>query len=141
MEAIKSKIDSETTYKVTDKQITVSRGGDSLQIAFTNLEDTIKVFREDIKAEILSIRDEKRGKNCPVCNSFFLPVRRQKYCSKECCKMAVNERSKEFREKQKEAKKEQPKKSGLNEVCKAAKEHNLSYGKYQAMKYMESMRW
>lgn len=141
MEEIRSKVDSETTYKVTDKHITVVRGGDSLQVAFVNLEDTIKVFREDIKEEILRVRDEKKGHCCPVCNSFFLPVRRQKYCSKECCRKATIARSKEWREKHKEIEKPEPKKSRLNEICKEAKEHGMSYGQYQAMKYKESMRW
>ena len=141
MEEIRSKIDSETTYKVTDKQITVSRGGDSLRISFENLEETIRVFREDIKAEILAIRDAKKGSNCPVCDTFFFAKGNRKYCCRECAKLANIQRSKDWRVKNKEIEKTKPEIRGINEICKVAKELGMSYGQYQAMRYKETLRW
>lgn len=137
MEEIRSKIDSETIYKVYDKKVTVSRGGDSLQIAYKNLEETMRIFKPEIQAEIRAIRDAELGQRCKRCDKFFISDRRRKYCSDECCAAAVkfSKRGKPVPKKKKKYK------DPINEINAMARDLGLSYGQYQAMKYKEKMQW
>lgn len=88
MEAIKSKVDKETVYKIFDNKITITRGGDSLQIAYSNLDETIKIFKAEIQDEIRALRDSEKGRRCKHCDKFFISERKRKYCSNECSKAA-----------------------------------------------------
>ena len=130
MEDIKSTADSETIYRVEDEKITVSRGGDSMQIAFENLEDTIKVFREDVQAEIRALRRNIPTKRCGHCNMLFAGARKRKYCNETCQKAAEHERDKKKRKPQ-----------TLAEVNAEARRLGMSYGQYQALRYKENMTW
>ena len=136
MEAIQSKVDKETVYKIFDNKITITRGGDSLQIAYSNLDETIKIFKAEIQDEIRALRDSEKGRRCENCDKFFISMRKRKYCSDECGK-AANERRKKVN-------KDKPKKvykDPVNEFNAEAKANNLSYGKYRAKLYLESMGW
>ena len=59
MEKVKSKVDEKTTYKVSDKQITVLRDGESATLNFYGLENTARIFKDEIREELLAIRFEK----------------------------------------------------------------------------------
>lgn len=136
MEEIQSKFDSETIYKVYDKKVTISRGGDSLQIAYKNLEETIRIFKPEIQAEIRAIRDAELGQNCKYCDKFFISDRRRKYCSDECCAAASK-----FSKRGKPVPRKKKYKDSINEINAMARDLGLSYGQYQAMKYKETMGW
>ena len=137
MEAIHSKVDKETVYKVFDNKITITRGGDSLQIAYSNLEETIKVFKAEIQDEIRALRDSEKGRRCENCDKFYVSMRRRKYCSNECC-IAANEKRKKA---DKGSGRKKVYADPVNEFNAEAKAHNLSYGKYRAKLYLESMGW
>lgn len=144
MKKVKSKIDDKTTYHVGDKHITILRDGESATVAYGTLENFASRLKESIKDELLAIRLEHKGKDCPICSKRFYIKGCNTYCSPECAKEA-NRRN--LREKQELIKKPKdnsvkPKKreSQISEINKNARSLGMSYGQYQAMKYKESMR-
>ena len=144
MKKVKSKIDEKTTYHVGDRSITILRDGESATVNFGTLENFASRLKESIKDELLAIRLEHKGRNCPICNGRFYNKKSNIYCSRECSKEANRRNVKKWNANVKKPKEKSAKannrKSQLSEINNKAKALGMSYGQYQAMRYKETMR-
>ena len=82
-----------------------------------------------------------------ICGKEFEGVGNKRYCSEECRKVANLKANKESYERNKghyikntRPKKRKKRKSQLAELSKEAKLLGVSYGQYQAMKYLEGLK-
>ena len=135
---VKSKVDADTVYKIFDNSIAIHRDGDAMKIAFVNLNSAIKRFRQDIQDEILEIVGDNNTMPCKRCGKLFIKYRHKMYCG-EKCKNAAQEDKRREKRKEERRKKENPK-DLLSEINTKAKSMGLSYGQYQARKYLAAMR-
>lgn len=156
MEAIQSKIDSLTTYKIVGNNITVERDGESIKFYITN-EEMINRFTEEIRNEINEVIDIAKGNNCEICGKRYITIsHKSKYCCDKCKEIARDrrmkvwyaekgkEKAREYYHKQKSSTIKKPKKkkhiSQLTKLNREAREQGMTYGQLQAQRYIESMK-
>lgn len=156
MEAIQSKIDSITTYKIVGNNITVERDGESIKFHITNTE-MINRFSEEIRNEINEVIDIAKGNNCEICGKRYIKIGyRSKYCCDKCKQVARErtskawyaekgkEKAREYYNQQKSSTTKKPKKkkhiSQLTKLNREAREQGMTYGQLQAQRYIKSMK-
>lgn len=156
MEAVQSKIDSLTTYKIVGNHITVERDGELAKFKINN-EEMINRFKEDIQVEIKEVIDKEKGNNCEICGNRYITIsHKSKYCCDKCKQVARErtskawyaekgkEKAREYYHKQKSSTIKKPKKkkhiSQLTKLNREAREQGMTYGQLQAQRYIESMK-
>ncbi len=138
MRKVKSKVDDKTTYRVTDKYITILRDGESVTVKYSSLDSFASRLKDDFKNELLSIRLEQRGRDCPICDTRFYNVRANIYCTPECAKEANRRNMRKHQALLKEARKTlaEPKirKSEAGRIEREARKKGLHYADIQKQK-------
>lgn len=135
MRKVKSKVDEKTTYRVTDKHITILRDGESVTITHGRLDGFASRLKEDFRNELLAIRLEQRGRDCPICGTRFYKVRSNIYCTPECAAEANRRKTKKRNELLKEVRiiPEEPKMriSEAGRIEREARKKGLHYADIQ----------
>lgn len=81
---------------------------------------------------------------CRICGKLFDSKHGSIYCSDECRKIAIKEQTKrrsgyyrEYYKKQRTEKKTKKRKSEISDINAEARALGMTYGQYQAMKYLK----
>ena len=139
MRKIKSNVDLKTTYHVTDKYITIHRDGESATVRYGTLDSFASRLKEGIRNELLDIRLEQRGRDCPICGRRFYSVKSKKYCTTECCQEGNRRYARKRQEELKSTKndnllKENIRKSNAGKIEREARKRGLHYADIQKQK-------
>ena len=136
MRKVKSKIDEKTTYKVTDKYITILRDGESVTITHGRLDGFANRLKEEFKNELLDIRLEQRGRNCPLCSTRFYKAKSNIYCSLECSREANRRNARKYQKALNKSNSVEPsiRISNAGEIEREARENGLHYADIQKQK-------
>lgn len=85
MKHIVSKYDKDTIYGIAQQYVSIQRDGEVMRIPFRQIPTVMKVFREEIQAELMEIYDEKYPiVSCAICGKPFRKGKIRNYCSDEC---------------------------------------------------------
>lgn len=133
MKKVKSKVDDKTTYQVTDRHITILRDGESATLNFSTMENTARIFRAEIQEELLAIRLEHKGRECPICNTRFYKAKSNIYCSSECSKEANRRNAKKYQKALRKDNSAEPniRISNAGEIEREARKKGLRYADIQ----------
>lgn len=137
--AVQSEHDKDLIYLFEDGEAAMVRHRDGMR---WKISDTPRIaetiVNEEIKKEIIEIYKEVRGmKNriCEYCGKEYTPVTGiQRFCESKCANRFYAKERAEQR-----IKKKTKKASNIDAISRKAASSGMTYGKYQAKKYMETM--
>lgn len=137
--AVQSEYDKDLIYLFEDGEAAMVRHCDGMRWKISETPRIAEtIVNEEIQKEIIEIYKEVRGMEnriCEYCGKEYTPVTGiQRFCGSECSnKFYAKERA------ERRIKKKSKKTSNLDAINRKAAAEGMSYGKYQAMKFMETL--
>lgn len=137
--AVQSEYDKDLIYLFEDGEAAMVRHRDGMRWKISETSRIAEtIVNEEIKKEIIEIYKEVRGMEnriCEYCGKEYTPVTGiQRFCGSKCSnKFYTKERA------ERRAKKKTKKTSNIDIINREAISNGISYGKYQAMKYLDTV--